>query len=191
MQIPRELVDAIIDKVAIFDEDGVLDPSSQRALWACSLTARSFLPRSQLHLFAVIGCRRYRSDFTEFEALLAGVQLRAQSHEKAVVVPRILRLLPGLTHLVLEGLDDPVDDGHVWASQPDLLKASLHATSSRHCLRSLCLTDLSFANVSELETLLSHGIGLKELILDNIRFKSSVHGQRIDGPRKPRVVIAL
>jgi hypothetical protein len=97
------------------------------------------------------------------------------------VLPRILRFLPGLTHLVLDF------DGQNWVSQPDLLKTSLHATFSRHCLRGLCLTDLRFDNVSELEALLSSGLGLKELILDGIGFDSSV--QRINGPREPRVVI--
>ncbi|KAJ7290313.1 hypothetical protein C8J57DRAFT_1705742 [Mycena rebaudengoi] len=209
MQIPQELVDAIVDKVAIFDVDGVLDiHSSKSALRACSLTARSFLPRSQLHLFATISCRRYSSDLTMFDALLAGsphigehfvryftLQLQghhfAQSHEKTVVVPGILRLLPCLTHLVLD-FDDYADEGspdadQCWVSQPSMLKTSLHATLSRSCLRCLCLTDLNFATVSELEALLSHGIGLKELILDHIGFESST--QRVSCPHEPCVFI--
>ncbi|KAJ7290319.1 hypothetical protein C8J57DRAFT_340175 [Mycena rebaudengoi] len=193
MQIPQELVDAIIDKVAIFEVDSVLDiPSSKRALRACALTARSFLPRSQLQLFAAISCLRGSLDLDTFDSLLAHsphigehyvryFKVKLQSHQlytNWVVLPRILRFLPGLTHLVLDF------DRQNWVLQPNLLKTSLHATFSRHCLRSLCLTNLYFADASELETLLSHGIGLKELILDHIGF-----GKIFSSPHELRVVI--
>jgi hypothetical protein len=104
-------------------------------------------------------------------------------HEKTLLIPRILHLLPDLTHFVLDTYD------FADQSQPGILQTSLHATLSLPCLQSLCLTDLNFANVSELETLLSHSTRLKELILDDIGFDDS-SVQRVgvlDEP--PRVLI--
>jgi hypothetical protein len=98
----------------------------------------------------------------------------------------MLRLLPGLTHLLLD-LD--CDYGHSWALQPDLLKTSLHAAFSLHCLRSLCLASLNFADVSELELLLSHAIGLKALILDRVNFGDSFAVRRLDFLCEPHPII--
>ncbi|KAJ7277931.1 hypothetical protein C8J57DRAFT_1308254 [Mycena rebaudengoi] len=189
MRFPQEIVDVIIDKVAISDIYEVRsshrdDPPSTAALRACSLAAHSFLYRSRLHLFAAITCC-FDSHLSNFDRLLAEsphigelyvkylqLQFRGESAnpgEKTIIVPRILRLLPGLTHLVL---DFDCEDYPCWKTQPDVLKTSLHATFSLS-LRCLRLTDLIFANVSELESLLSHAIGLKELLLDHIGFRDS------------------
>ncbi|KAJ7279571.1 hypothetical protein C8J57DRAFT_1570401 [Mycena rebaudengoi] len=178
MRFPRELVDIVIDEVARLG-----DSSSERTLRACSLTARSFQLRSQLHLFTRIGRHRHPKDLMKFDGLLAGsphigklvryltLDLKGnapvQLHEKMIVVPRILRLLPSLTHLQFAL---QCDSGHSWALQPDLLKTSIHAALSLHRLRNLCVTDMKFADVSELESLLSHAIGLKALTLNNIEF---------------------
>jgi hypothetical protein len=189
MRFPQDIVDVIIDKVAISDIYEVRsshrdDPPSTAALRACSLAAHSFLYRSRLHLFAAITCC-FDSHLSNFDRLLAEsphigelyvkylqLQFRGESAnpgEKTIIVPRILRLLPGLTHLVL---DFDCEDYPCWKTQPDVLKTSLHATFSLS-LRCLRLTDLIFANVSELESLLSHAIGLKELLLDHIGFRDS------------------
>ncbi|KAJ7279327.1 hypothetical protein C8J57DRAFT_132537 [Mycena rebaudengoi] len=198
MRVPSELVDAIIDKVAVLDNL----TAERRALRACSLTARSFLPRSQLHLFAAITFRHDSLDMMKFDRLLAesphigelyvkyfALQLEGQtsphSHNKTIVVPRILRLLPGLTHVFL---DFDCDDDQPWESQSDLLKTGVQAACSLHSLRSLCLANLHFANVSELESLLSHAIGLKALVLDDITFSDSSVWS-VDLRREPRVVI--
>ncbi|KAJ7286597.1 hypothetical protein C8J57DRAFT_1497246 [Mycena rebaudengoi] len=201
MRFPQELVDTIIDEIAGL----VTRPQNARSgLRACSLTARSFLPRSQLQLFADISCHRSgsSSDLMKFDRLLAEfphigellryltLQLESYAssyvHEKTVVVPRMLRLLPGLTHLLLD-LD--CDYGHSWALQPDLLKTSLHAAFSLHCLRSLCLAGLNFSDVSELELLLSHAIGLKALILDRVSFDDSFVVRRVDFLCEPHPII--
>ncbi|KAJ7279644.1 hypothetical protein C8J57DRAFT_1303852 [Mycena rebaudengoi] len=208
MRFPQELLDTILDEVARLpvgdssrspEQWSVLD---QRALRACSLTARSFQPRSQLHLFTRIGRRHHPKDLMKFDRLLAesphiGKLVRyftldlkgnapVQVYEKTIVVPRILRLLPSLTHLQFTL---QCDSGHSWALQPDLLKTSIHAALSLHCLRNLCLTDMKFADVSELESLLSHAIGLKALTLNNIDFHESSAVGRVDVPREPHIVL--
>ncbi|KAJ7292650.1 hypothetical protein C8J57DRAFT_1490151 [Mycena rebaudengoi] len=207
MQVPQELVDAIIDKVALLQDNsrGRLS-SPERELRACSLVSHPFLPRSQLHLFAAINCRRRSSDLANFDRLLAesprfgelyvrylALRLQFQSqtsdHMKTLVVPRILRLLPGLTHLLLDFGRAYTFADRFWGSQPGLLQTSLHATLSLPYLQSLCLSKLIFANVSELEILLSHAAGLKELILDHIIFHDSEPVRRSGVLDEPRVVI--
>jgi hypothetical protein len=108
---------------------------------------------------------------------------------KTLVVPRILRLLPGLTHLLLDFGRAYTFADRFWGSQPGLLQTSLHATLSLPYLQSLCLSKLIFANVSELEILLSHAAGLKELILDHIIFHDSEPVRRSGVLDEPRVVI--
>ncbi|KAJ7286572.1 hypothetical protein C8J57DRAFT_1708827 [Mycena rebaudengoi] len=205
MRFPQELLDTILDEVAKLPV-GDSSPEqwsvlNQRALRACSLTAPSFQPRSQLHLFTRIGRHHHPKDLMKFDGLLAGsphigklvryltLDLKGnapvQLHEKMIVVPRILRLLPRLTHLQF---DLQCDSGHSWALQPDLLKTSIHAALSLHCLRNLCVTDMKFADVSELESLLSHAIGLKALTLNNIEFHESSAVGRTDVPRQPHIV---
>ncbi|KAJ7277911.1 hypothetical protein C8J57DRAFT_1308207 [Mycena rebaudengoi] len=195
MRVPQELVDAMIDKVASLDD-------AHPALEACSLTARSFLPQSQRHLFAAVTCYRDSSDLIKFAALLAEsphigelyvkyftLQIHgtgvSQSHQKTIVVPRIPNLLPGLTHLVLD-LDC---DDEFWESEQELFKTSLYVTLSLHCLRSLCLTGLTFANVSGLESFLSHATGLKELILDEISFDNPSAYPFLCMPHESRVML--
>ncbi|KAJ7286569.1 hypothetical protein C8J57DRAFT_1497215 [Mycena rebaudengoi] len=145
MRFPQELVDIVIDEVARLG-----DSSSERTLRACSLTARSLLPRSQLHLFTEISFRGYSDErvlkLMKFDGLLTesphigelvrclSLQLDGwkfgQVYEKTVVVPRMLRLLPRLAHL---DLDLQCDDDYFWVSQPEILKTSLHAAFSRNC----------------------------------------------------------
>ncbi|KAJ7286584.1 hypothetical protein C8J57DRAFT_1288049, partial [Mycena rebaudengoi] len=192
MRFPQELLDTILDEVARLpvgdsspEQWSVLD---HRALRACSLTARSFQPRSQLHLFTRIG---------RLDGLLAGSphigklvryftldlkgNVPVQVHEKTRCFVRIV-----LTHLhfVLQ-----CDHGHSWALQPDLLKTSIHAALSLHYLRNLCLADMTFADGSELESLLSHAIGLKALTLFNIDFHESSAVGPVDVPREPHIVL--
>ncbi|KAJ7277908.1 hypothetical protein C8J57DRAFT_1465741 [Mycena rebaudengoi] len=193
--VPQELVDAIINKVARLDD-------ARRALEACSLTARSLLPQGQRHLFAAITCRLHSSDLIEFAALLAEsphigelyvryftlkLERRVFSESrKQILASRVLRLLPGLTHLAL----DFDCTGEFGASEP-LLQSNLHTTLSLHCLRSLCLTNLHFCNIADLEWLLSHAAGLKELILDRISFDdpSAYPFRRDNVPYESRVVL--
>ncbi|KAJ7286580.1 hypothetical protein C8J57DRAFT_1497234 [Mycena rebaudengoi] len=107
-------------------------------------------------------------------------------YEKTAVVPRMLRLLPRLAHL---DLDLQCDDDYFWVSQPEILKTSLHAAFSRNCFRSLCLTDVTFADGAELESLLSHAIGLKALTLGYLHFRENSAIEDVDVPREPHIVL--
>ncbi|KAJ7266650.1 hypothetical protein C8J57DRAFT_1510755 [Mycena rebaudengoi] len=205
MRVPQEIADKIIDNFAMSHDDKISrnrywrepgEPVDADSLRACSLTSRSFLRRSRMHLFAAFFCQ-YLSDFSHFDRLLAEsphigelyvryfkMTIRdcvAPLLTEDVVLPRILSRLPSLTHVTLYY----PSSYNVW---PSLLKASIQTTLSLHCLRSLCLNWIRFANTSELELLLGHATGLKALTLDNIHFDNpSVC--RVDVPHEVRVVL--
>ncbi|KAJ7238027.1 hypothetical protein C8J57DRAFT_1529018 [Mycena rebaudengoi] len=202
MRVPQEISDAIIDNFAKSHIEKISltsyrrEPDDADSLRACSLTSRAFLCRSCMHLFAAIYCE-YHSDFLNLDRLLAEcphigelyiryfvVELRNRtSHLLAedVVVPRILSRLRSLTHVTLTL---PSTYG-VW---PSLFKAGMRATLSLHCLRSLSLYHMHFANASELELLLSHATGSKALTLGAVVFDNpSIHC--VDVPHEGRVVL--
>ncbi|KAJ7278200.1 hypothetical protein C8J57DRAFT_1713121 [Mycena rebaudengoi] len=108
-------------------------------------------------------------------------KLQAAWLAEDVVLPRILSRLPSLAHVTL---DFPSIYG-VW---PSLVKASIRATLSLHCLRGLCLYSMHFANASEFELLLSHATSLKALTLGRIAFENPSI-RRVDLPHEVRVVL--
>jgi hypothetical protein len=202
MRVPQEIADKIIDNFAMFHDEKISlhrygrEHDGADSLRACSLTSRSFLRRSRMHLFAAIACRRL-SDFSHFDRLLAEsphigeryvryftLKIRdriAPLLAEDVVLSRILSRLPSLTHVTLD-FPSTYDD---W---PFLFRASMRATLSLRCLRSLSFFHLGFANVSEFELLLSHTTGLKALTLGNINIENpSV--RRVDVPREVRVLL--
>ncbi|KAJ7238862.1 hypothetical protein C8J57DRAFT_111781 [Mycena rebaudengoi] len=192
MQVPQEIVDAIIDNFAMSHDEKISrnrEPVDADSLRACALTSRSFLRRSRMHLFAAFFCE-HLSDFSHFDRLLAESPHIGELYVRYftldigdrtaplltedVVLPRILSRLPGLTHLTLDFLS-------TYSDWPSLFKASIRTTLSLNCLRSLCLYYLRFENASELELLLSHATGLKALNLGGILFQNlSVRG--VDPP---------
>ncbi|KAJ7266648.1 hypothetical protein C8J57DRAFT_1510753 [Mycena rebaudengoi] len=209
MRVPQEIVDTIIDNLAMSHDEKISlisrrrwrEPDDANSLRACSLASRSFLRRSRMHLFSAFFCERF-SDFSHFDRLLAEsphigeLYVRYFTLEigdniaplltEDVVLPRILSRLPRLTHVSLNFLSRCYI--HLWGSQPPLFKAGFRATLSLQCLRSFCLYSLDFANASELELLLSHATGLKTLTLGNIHFKNpSV--PHVDVPHEVRVVL--
>ncbi|KAJ7266705.1 hypothetical protein C8J57DRAFT_376751 [Mycena rebaudengoi] len=123
MRVPQEIVDAIIDNFAMSHDDKISrnrywrepgEPVDADSLRACSLTSRSFLRRSRMHLFAAFFCQCL-SDFSHFDSLLAEsphigelyvryfkMTIRdyvASLLTEDVVLPRILSRLPSLTHV--------------------------------------------------------------------------------------------
>ncbi|KAJ7266721.1 hypothetical protein C8J57DRAFT_1717998 [Mycena rebaudengoi] len=203
MRVPQEIVDAIIDNFAVSHDEktSVVNASWREAddadsLRACSLTSRLFLHKSRMHLFAAISCQQL-SEFSHFDRLLAESPHIGELYVRYfkmtinyqvapllaedIILPRILSRLPSLTHVTLDFPSTYSD----WRS---LLKASIQATLSLYCLRSLSLYYLRFANTSELELLLSHATGLKALTLGNITFDNrSVC--RVDLLHEVRVVL--
>jgi hypothetical protein len=209
MRVPQEIVDAIIDSFAMSDDEkislissrpGWREPDAANSLRACSLTSRSFLLRSRMHLFSAIFCQ-YHWDVLDLDRLLAESPHIGELYVRYftlnisaniipflaedIVLPRILSRLPSLTHftLVFPIYGFPSIYG-VW---PSLFKASIRATLSLHCLRSLCLRWTHFADASELELLLGHATGLKALILGDIYFENS-SVRRVDPP-EVRIVL--
>jgi hypothetical protein len=203
MRVPQEIADKIIDNFAMSHDEKISlisrwqwhEPDDANSLRACSLTSSSFLRRSRMHLFTAFFCQGL-SDFSHFDRLLEYPHigelyvryftLKIRHHiapllEEDVVLPRILARLPSLTHVTL----DFPSTYSVW---PSLFKASIRTTLSLHCLRSLSLSYLRFANASELELLLSHATGLKALTLGFIHFENPSVG-RVDVPHEVRVVL--
>ncbi|KAJ7266833.1 hypothetical protein C8J57DRAFT_1469885 [Mycena rebaudengoi] len=209
MRVPQEVVDAIIDNFAMSDDEKIwqshwpeLDDAN--SLRACSLTSRSFLRRSRMHLFAATFCHSL-SEFSHFDRLLAESphigelyvrhftlsirDRRAPFVAEDVVLPRILSRLPRLTHLTLDFLPTShVSRDNIWMLQPPQFKTSIQATLSLHYLRSLRLYDLKFTNVSEFESLLSHAPSLKALTLGRIAFENPSI-RRVDLPHDVCVVL--
>ncbi|KAJ7253594.1 hypothetical protein C8J57DRAFT_1659820 [Mycena rebaudengoi] len=190
MRVLQEIADKIIDNVA----DTTSRPldfirqfahwqskSSSDALKACALTARSFLPSSRRHFFAAISCCSHPK-LTKFDRLLAESPQIGElyvRHLTLILCPegelprhggtrntrRILLLLPNLTHVGVDAIS------RVYKFRvTDWNEGVIQKMLSFRSLRSVCLTDLEFTDVWELESLLSHATGLKELILVGVRF---------------------
>jgi hypothetical protein len=201
MQIPQEIVDAIIDNFAVFDDDRTTcnEPCEADTLRVCALVSRSFLPRSQRQLFALLTC--LKGNLLKLERLLVesphiGTYVRFFSLflpgiespilcDNLVSVSRFMPLLPHLTHLeVIAGKYN-----RPWEPQPLFLKSALQAAFSLPSLRSIHLSRYSFIDVYALEALLSHAIGLKELSLDAIDFIDTCARPVSLGPRRASVVL--
>ncbi|KAJ7266618.1 hypothetical protein C8J57DRAFT_1617758 [Mycena rebaudengoi] len=199
MRVPQEIADKIIDNFAMSHDEKISlnrEPVDADSLRACSLTSRSFLRRSRMHLFAAFFCQ-YLSDFSHFDRLLAEsphigelyvryFKMTIREHvapllTEDVVLPRILSRLPSLTHVTLSYIS-------TYNNWPSLFKVSIRTTLSLHCLWSLRLRWIRFENASELELLLGDATALKALTLDNIHFDNpSVC--RVDVPPEVRVVL--
>ncbi|KAJ7257265.1 hypothetical protein C8J57DRAFT_1721150 [Mycena rebaudengoi] len=204
MQVPQETVDAIIDNLVSAGRDQKspyfceIPEADIDTLRACSLTARAFLSRSRMNLFSVISCEP--ESVFKFDALLAESPQIGELYvrrfylhgtrcyppidaDEGLVVPRILRRLPNLTHIGYHS-----HHGERWEEVPSSNKAAFQTTFSLNCLRSIYLGALVFADVSELDLLLNHAKGLKELTLDTIDFKDPVV-HHINGKNEPFVVL--
>ncbi|KAJ7253605.1 hypothetical protein C8J57DRAFT_627192 [Mycena rebaudengoi] len=89
-----------------------------------------------------------------------GESPRRHVMEAQEILRRILLLLPNLTHVGVDAMS------RVYKFRvTDRNEGVIQKMFSFRSLRGVCLTDLEFADVWELELLLSHATGLKELIL--------------------------
>ncbi|KAJ7277693.1 hypothetical protein C8J57DRAFT_1465652 [Mycena rebaudengoi] len=200
MRVPQEIVDAIIDRLSLIDSEDDEREVRVGALKACSLTCRSFLPRSQMHLLAAIQCSR-RSHYNNlllFDRLLVesphigplyvrhfrldGVpgDFPDEVVTDSILSTRILSLLPNLTRLDLVSASGARQTGF-----PTAVEGALSLMS----LRTLHLSRLSFADASALDSLLSHARALQVLSLRSIFF----HHHPVDrtGPSSRGVAVAL
>ncbi|KAJ7268521.1 hypothetical protein C8J57DRAFT_1612701 [Mycena rebaudengoi] len=216
MQLPPDIISAILDTFALpYDDAGIIsvlrDPHVIDTLRACALTSRSFLSRSQLHLFSAITCNSH-SHLVKLDQLLSTsphigalyvryftlritptVELGA---ECAILTARVLPILTNLAHLALTppktgaGEVQWITQDVLWETQPIFLKAAFQTALVRPSLRSLSLSRYSFANVASLEhSLLRHAKSVKRLSLMQVIFhddtsfgRDSRHIQADDGP---------
>jgi hypothetical protein len=189
VQLPQELIDAIIDQFAPRGDDTLpnkywVPEAEKAALSACSLASRIFLCRSRQHLFAGIefytDCSSQLEDlvsespdiltsYLKYFSIVFNCESELEDGLDFTLASSILALAPKLVHL-----DIYVNLTRLgWDSQPSLFKNAVYQALQLPHLRSLSLGHYTFASVMELEYLLSHAHGLKELILDMISFEDT------------------
>ncbi|KAJ7218904.1 hypothetical protein C8J57DRAFT_1537265 [Mycena rebaudengoi] len=200
-QLPQEIIDAIIDQFATSDEGQLRrgnEPREAKALKACALTARAFRSRSQQHLFASISC--FTSNSGKLGPLVSGsphlasyvtyfiVVLHADRSTGVVdftVVSQTLALLENLVYLQVYSIHKGPAAG-MW---PAIFKNAFHEALLLPALRSLSLVRCTFADVLELESLLSHATGLKALTLEAVEFDNT-NARRADPvSHEPRIIL--
>ncbi|KAJ7270493.1 hypothetical protein C8J57DRAFT_1716544 [Mycena rebaudengoi] len=207
MRVPQEIVDEIIDHCAMSEEERTTSVHwhlpGVASLKACALTCRSFLPRSQMHLFATITCDTDTPALFHFYRLLSGsphigplyvrsfilVGVNEQSHDilaDSILVSRILALLPHLTHLEV---DSDSSYEYEWGLQLPILKTAFQKTLSLHSLRTFCLSNYAFSDATELDSFLSHATALLDLSLKDIQFDNSSWRRSRTSPRDATVVL--
>ncbi|KAJ7261455.1 hypothetical protein C8J57DRAFT_1634410 [Mycena rebaudengoi] len=196
MRVPQEIVDTIIDHLLPIDSEDDGRETRVGALRACALTCRSFLPRSQTHLFATIRCLR-SGDVLLFDRLLAGSPYIGSLYVRyfslvgvpgdfsfdvvpdSIMVSRILSLLPNLARLDVVSVSDPQ------IGFPTAVEGAFSLLS----LRTLQLSRLSFTNAAALDSLLRHARALQDLSLEDICFGH--HPVDHTGPASRGVAVAL
>ncbi|KAJ6583067.1 hypothetical protein DFH09DRAFT_1145235 [Mycena vulgaris] len=180
MRIPEELIDAIIGE---FDLSENYDSQTQITLQSCALVARSFVRLCQTRLFARISVYDYGQNPTILSHQLATL-LESSPHLAAYIrtldlyhssdgaetefVSRILCAVTELHTLILTCTSYkeafPID-------------ASTLAVFACPSLRRVELLQYRFANVLELQMLLSRSLSLRELSLDEIDFNGDEYGE--------------
>jgi hypothetical protein len=196
MRVPQEIVDTIIDHLLPIDSEDDGRETRVGALRACALTCRSFLPRSQTHLFATIRCLR-SGDVLLFDRPLAGSPYIGSLYVRyfslvgvpgdfsfdvvpdSIMVSRILSLLPNLARLDVVSVSDPQ------IGFPTAVEGAFSLLS----LRTLQLSRLSFTNAAALDSLLRHARALQDLSLEDICFGH--HPVDHTGPASRGVAVAL
>jgi hypothetical protein len=94
-------------------------------------------------------------------------------------ITRILHLLPNLDHL---------QASFGWnGNRPPLLTTAFQSVSPSR-LRILYLSDFAFADAAELESLLMHATGLKELTLLDIKFNNAASSHQAGPPPRGALV---
>jgi hypothetical protein len=184
MEIPQELIDAIIDEFPLqLDSISDLpDPETKRTLQSCALVSRSFLQRCQMRLFSRISvwdsylptfplaCQRLAAVLSSSPHLAGYIQtleLVYDADDSVLVefVPRILSAVTAIEtlQLVRHG------DADMWHFPP--FDSSTIAVFSLPSLRRLELCAWWFRNPLELQALLNLTTSLRELTLQNVSFE--------------------
>ncbi|KAJ7108786.1 hypothetical protein C8R44DRAFT_803558 [Mycena epipterygia] len=206
VQLPQELIDAIIDEFDIFLQD-THDSSvfpDRKTLRSCALVARAFARPSQMRLFSTVNLYKfgYGTRPPDERARLFSKLISSSTHIGLYVqhlllsyrsarsnsVVHILSCLPKLKSLSLHPWCDIRHEGNPPFSIH--LKDSFLAAFSLSSLRCLELRAHKFTNPLELESILSNSVQLKELTLSHIKFTdipAPTLQTRLQAP--PRVVL--
>jgi hypothetical protein len=196
MRVPPEIVDVIIDDCAMSEVPQTATPR------AFSLACRSFRCRSQMHLFSAIRCDA-SATLSLFDQLLSGSPhigplyvrsfvLDEVNHHlpdifaDSLLVSRILSQLPNLAYFEVA---HETYDHNEWERQPSILKSSLQKILSLRTLQSLCISEYTFSDATELDSLLSHATALRILSLKDIRFRDNSVRRTGPASHKPTVML--
>ncbi|KAJ7275642.1 hypothetical protein C8J57DRAFT_224948 [Mycena rebaudengoi] len=192
MRVPPEVVEVIIDDCAMSELP------QTATLRACSLACRSFRSRSQMHLFSSIHCDAGTTALFRFDQLLSGSPhigplyvrsfvLVGVNYTDSLLVPRILSQLPNLTHFEIDHYSYKDNE---WERQSSILKAALQKTLSLRTLRTICISEYTFSDAIELDSLLSHATALRTLSLGRIEFRDDSVRRTSPAPQEAAVVLA-
>ncbi|KAJ7748229.1 hypothetical protein B0H14DRAFT_2984100 [Mycena olivaceomarginata] len=184
MEIPQELIDAIIDEFPLrLDSISDLpDPETKRTLQSCALVSRSFLQRCQMRLFSRISvwdsylptfplaCQRLAAVLSSSPHLAGYIQTLELLYDadNSVLVEFVPRILSAVTAVETLQLVRHVD-ADMWHFPP--FDSSTIAVFSVPSLRRLELCDWCFRNPLELQALLNLSASLRELTLHNVSFE--------------------
>jgi hypothetical protein len=183
MEIPQELIDAIIDEFPLqLDSISDLpDPETKRTLQSCALVSRSFLQRCQMRLFSRISvwdsylptfplaCQRLAAVLSSSPHLAGYIQTLELVYDvdDSVLVEFVPRILSAVTAIETLQL---VRHGDADMRHFPPFDSSTIAVFSLPSLRRLELCAWWFRNPLELQALLNLSTSLQELTLHNVSF---------------------
>ncbi|KAJ7812262.1 hypothetical protein B0H14DRAFT_3150411 [Mycena olivaceomarginata] len=184
MEIPQELIDAIIDNFPLrLDSISDLpDPETKRTLQSCALVSRSFLQCCQMRLFSRISvgdsylptfplaCQRLAAVLSSSTHLAGYIQTLELVYDAddSVLVEFFPRILSAVTAVETLQLVRHID-ADMWYFPP--FDSSMITVFSLPSLRRLELCDWCFRNSLELQALLNRSASLQELTLHNVSFE--------------------
>ncbi|KAJ7449032.1 hypothetical protein B0H11DRAFT_2079264 [Mycena galericulata] len=203
VQLPQELIDAIIDEfdISLQDKDNPTLYPDRNTLRACALVSRAFVGPSQRQLFSTVtlGANGYYGAPPDERSRSFSKILSSKPHIGSYVknlilsyrsarsksVETILSSLPKLKTLSL----DPRHDRkyHQTIPFPVHLRDSFIAAFSLVSLRRLEIRRHDFTDARDLDSILSNSLGLEELCLINVRFTDNSSQALRIGSDSPRV----
>ena len=173
--IPTEVVERIIDMVAELYDRFEWEETEMRtySLYACSLVARSWVPRSRLHLYPFVELssdrktRRFLNSLAQSPALGQFVEtLQIRPHDKDEMgcgwIFKALSTLPRLLHHLRE---------LALCELPDLRQECIVVLSRFRTVESLVLFDLQKQSLREIVLLISRFPQLRRLHVRNCHWE--------------------
>ncbi|KAJ6579473.1 hypothetical protein DFH09DRAFT_1146758 [Mycena vulgaris] len=204
VQLPQELIDAIIDEfdISLTDDDGAIFTDRQ-TLMSCALVARAFVRPSQANLFSTVNlhAHKYYGNSPDERSRLFATLLSSRPHIGQYVRTMILSYqrarLNSVDHILASLPNVEVLSLHPWFNYeadtnppfPIQLRNSIVALLATAPLRRLELRDHQFETWQDLQHMLSNSLGLKELMLSDIDFADITRRPSELHPEPPRIVL--